>query len=71
MVNKDNVLTVEDLMIILCDCVDSGTLEMDSPIVLHTEWIDNFKTSVTMQPAYSHCITQYMHNKALELLGTT
>ena len=65
------IITVADLMTILCDCVDSGTLEMDSPIVLHTEWLDNFKTSVTMQPAYSHYITQYMHKKALELVGTT
>lgn len=58
-------------MTILCDCVDSGTLEMDSPIVLYTEWIDNFKTLATMQPVYSHDIIHYMNKKALELKGTT
>lgn len=64
-----SILTVADLMTILCDCVDSGTLEMDSPILLYTEWIDYFKTTTTMQPAYSHKITQYMRKKALQLTG--
>lgn len=31
------ILTVADLMTILCDCVDSGTLEMDSEIAIYAE----------------------------------
>lgn len=31
------ILTVADLMTILCDCVDSGTLDMDSEIAIYAE----------------------------------
>lgn len=31
------ILTVADLMTILCDCVDSGTLDMDSEIAIYSE----------------------------------
>ena len=31
------ILTVADLMTILCDCVDSWTLDMDSEIAIYAE----------------------------------
>ena len=31
------ILTVADLMTILCDCVDSGTLDMGSEIAIYAE----------------------------------
>ncbi len=31
------VLTVSDLITILCDCVDNGTLDMDSEIAIYAE----------------------------------
>lgn len=34
---KKSVITVSDLMTILCDCIDSGTLDMDSEICIYAE----------------------------------
>lgn len=34
---KNSILTVADLMTILCDSVDSGTLDMDSEIAIYAE----------------------------------
>lgn len=33
----NNIITVTDLMTILCDCIDSGTLDMDSEICVYAE----------------------------------
>lgn len=63
-----SILTVTDLMTILCDCVDSGTLDMDSAILLYVEQLDYLDNKNTIQaPAYDHNIIHHMGKKALRL----
>lgn len=42
-------MTIVDLMTILCDCVDSGTLSMDSEIVIYAE----IPKELTDKPLYN------------------
>ena len=64
----NKIMTIANLMTILCDCVDSGSLEMDSPVVLYTQGLDYFDNKITtMCPAEKHKIITYMGKKAIEL----
>ena len=66
-------MTVADLMTILCDCVDSGTIDINSSVILYTEFLDSFTNTknTTMTPAYGYNIINYMGKKVIRLTSVT
>lgn len=65
----NKVMTVADLMTILCDCVDSGTLEIDSKIILQAEFFDKYTTTkeTIRNPMHDYDIIKFMNEKAIRL----
>ena len=69
----NKIITVADLMTILCDCVDSGTLDIDSNVILYTEFLDSYTITktCTMMPLYDYNIISYMDKKAIRLTSVS
>lgn len=64
------VITVADLMTILCDCVDSGTLDMDSIVIIHSESLDYYDREMSISCSVNgHNVLATNGKKYLRLTG--
>ena len=55
-------------MTILCDCVDSGTLDIDSEVYVELRILDRFKNEQTiMMPIHGYNIINLIGKKAIKL----
>lgn len=63
------ILTVADLMTILCDCVDSGSLDIDSKVILQAEFYNKDTTTkeTIRSPMHEYDIIKFMDEKAIRL----
>lgn len=67
---EKSVLTVADLMAILCDCVDSGTLDMNSEIAIYGEISKELKDKTLYNCVIGHKVMyrECFGNKYLVLI---